>query len=560
MATLGIPTHARPEALRRALGSFARDLAESGRAARCERDVDEGRTDILVVDDVVGGPHDGASLAAAREIGARFGVLVRHADRREAERFAGELAAESGAPIEIVRAAIVAGGRVEPAFGAARNLLLLDAAGRCSLQVDDDTVCAIAPAPEAREGLALRSFEDPTEMWFDSAHCGPLDELATAAAGVGYVDLHERMLGARASALVGGFVAADRGDGDAAWANGARVGKRVATSGSDSDTARASGAREGGVAEDGRARLAGGVDLRAASSALMRRIAAGGRVGVTQLGVRGDGAIGGMSALLTLPAASRARLLASEAGYRRAIESRRLARAASSATLTEQELCMTIAIGLDGRDVLPPFAPVGRNEDGLFGSVLATVDPRLVLGHLPFTIAHEPPEARGGPFTRIFDEPARLGVNEVLAGLIGSSRAEIDVRSRRAAIESLGRCLIAWSELPAQDVLERVSWMLGQRLARRLARIEALLREARRAPSYWADDLEELASTIRDRAEEPERAIPAELRARLTTREAREETMRRVSEYGQILLWWPTLVDAARALKRRGRGLGERPS
>ena len=115
-----------------------------------------------------------------------------------------------------------------------------------------------------------------------------------------------------------------------------------------------------------------------------------------------------------------------------------------------------------------------------------------------------------------------------------------------------GRALVAWTELPERDLFERVAWMLARRLAQRLARIGALLREERRAPSFWARDLDRLADVVRERVEEPERAIPFELTARHDRTAARAVAVRRVREYGEILIHWPALWEAARALRARG--------
>lgn len=504
IATLGIPTRERPSSLRRALATYGADIAAHG------RDID-----ILVLDDAAGADAAARARALAREAGERLGVRVRFADRHEKARFADELARLSGAPSAMVRRALAPEAGTTFAAGAARNLLLLDSVGQCSLQVDDDTRCEPRPAPSARDGLVLRSFDDPTEMWFDEAALRPADAspgdgaLAVAEASPGYAALHERLLGRRAGALVASALAGE------------------------------------------------GADPSAASTHLLARIAAGGRVVCTQLGVHGDSAMGATGYLLTIGQPSRGRLLASQSGYRRAIESRRLVRAVPAATLTEQELCMTFAIGLDGRAPLPPFPALDRNEDGLFGAVLLTCDPGAVLGHLPWTVGHEPEDARATRFDVVFDQVGRVGINDLIGGLVSLSRAELDLRTPCAAFETLGRSLIAWSEVPAPELFERISWLLARRLAQRLGRIDTLLRESRRAPPFWASDLERLADTIRERVEEPERALPMELVNAHTPEVARALASARVREHGELLLHWPALLDAARTLRERGVRLGE---
>jgi hypothetical protein len=486
VTALGVPTRDRPRSLRRALESYARDLAASGRAI-----------EIAVVDDSTSDALSAEVAAVSRGVAEQTGVRVRHVDPAAKRRFVRALAEVSGAPLGVVQRALAPEDAGLFAAGAGRNVLLLDAVDRRALQVDDDTICDARAAPGAVAGLRARSFDDPTEMWFD-------ERIGTAGPSMaGYPALHERLLGLRGSAL-----------------------------------------------------MAGG-DLGTASAAMIGRVLRGGRVRCTQAGLRGDSALGTMMYLLTLGQPTRGRLLASEATYRGAVASRRLVRAAPIATITEQEGCMTAAIGLDARAILPPFPPVERNEDGLFGAVLAACDPSALFGHLPWTIAHEPEDARPQRFDLVFEQAGRIGVNDLIAGLVTSSLPDIDHRTPAAAIESLGRALVAWTELPDRDLFERAAWMLGRRLAQRLARIGALLREERREPAFWARDLDRLADVLRERVEDPERAVPFELTGRHDRATARAIAVRRVREYGEILIHWPALWEASRALRARGDRLGE---
>jgi len=485
---IGAPTRDRPRSLRRAIESYARDVVERGRAI-----------EILIVDD--GSTSTVETAAVLRDVASRTSARVRLVDRAAKHRFSKAIAAISGAPLHVVQRALAPDEPGVFAAGAARNVLLLAGVDQGSLQIDDDTVCDLRAAPDARPGLRARSFDDPTEMWFD--------ERDERKASIGIAAAHEQLLGRRASASL--LSAMEQGD----------------------------------------------ADLRAASAGLLTRASRGGVVRCTQLGVRGDSALGTMVHLLTTASPTRDRLVATEAIYRRAITSRRLTRAVSAATITELDTCMTFAIGLDARSLLPPFPPVERNEDGLFGSILSACDPSALFGHLPVTVAHEPEDPRQTAFEIVFDQAGRIGVNDMIAGLASASLHEIDHRSPAAAHESLARALLGWIDLPEDELFERLAWMLARRLSQRLARITSLLRESRREPSFWARDLDRLADVLRERIEDPTRAVPHDLTARHALPEARALAVRRVREYAEILSWWPAIWEAARALRSRGDELGE---
>ena len=42
----------------------------------------------------------------------------------------------------------------------------LQAVGELTVQVDDDTLCRLAPSPSLRQGITVSSQTDPTEFWF----------------------------------------------------------------------------------------------------------------------------------------------------------------------------------------------------------------------------------------------------------------------------------------------------------------------------------------------------------------------------------------------------------
>jgi hypothetical protein len=50
---------------------------------------------------------------------------------------------------------------------------------------------------------------------------------------------------------------------------------------------------------------------------------------------------------------------------------------------------MSYCMGLDNRSLLPPFLPVGRNEDGVFGVTLGLTDENALFAHLPYGVIHD---------------------------------------------------------------------------------------------------------------------------------------------------------------------------
>src|SRR5262249_5355306 len=131
---------------------------------------------------------------------ARYGIVASYAGPEERARFADSLCRHGGFPAEVVRFALLGPDTHPITTGANRNALLLQGAGNLSLQVDDDTICSVAPVPEARDGLRLSSFIDPTEFWFfrEGEPASPPGGFQDAD----FLNLHEQLLGRDVGACV----------------------------------------------------------------------------------------------------------------------------------------------------------------------------------------------------------------------------------------------------------------------------------------------------------------------------------------------------------------------
>ena len=68
-------------------------------------------------------------------------------------------------------------------------------------------------------------------------------------------------------------------------------------------------------------------------------------------------------------------------------------------------------------------------------------------------------------------------------------------------------------------------------------------------PPYWANDVKKTLEILRDRMlARP--GPPYDLLANRTAEKAWSDTQRVVSKFGQVLYWWPNIVDTAKQLKQ----------
>ena len=490
LAAIGVPTRDRPESLRAALASFA----ENGRA--------HGREVEYVVADSAATPEVAArNRSAAAEVAARYGVRMTYIGPAEKIAYAAALGARAGVPAAVAEFAIGNPDGYPITVGGNRNALLLHGAGDLVAQVDDDTRARFAAVPGQLPGLALTSLDDPSEMWFPGTDEPTMPDRVVVARA--YASLHEELLGKTVAACV-----------------------------------------------EERRREA--LDVAGASARFFRRLDPHGRVRVTQIGCAGDTGTGSMWFLLVEAGRSRERLFASEERYRRAFTGRQIVRGPPRASITDGMFCMTMSVGLDAREILPPFLPVQRNSDGLFGVMLRLCVPGAFSAFLPWVTEHTPPEPRSASFDAFFESLGHTASEDALLCLIAASHVERDRIDPRVSLRALGATLERWASWPLAELEELVRVHVLRARSLDVALLDDALRRFRRTPAYWARDVDEALSRLRAALPKPALGLPADLVAAFGDAEGREANRRMVRRFGELLRCWPDLWDAALALRHEG--------
>ena len=210
--------------------------------------------------------------------------------------------------------------------GANRNLLLLLTAGEHVLTVDDDVVLETWGATNRDDALALMGHQQELfETEFFASRASALASVVRMPADV--LAAHEALLGHSVSALV------DRSS-------------RAA------DMTRACGHLRSAL-DQGRPLV----------------------VKATFAGLAGDAGVYCPYRLLFSGGPLRQLLLTSASTFQTALTSREASRIVHTNVVTHDCGCMAPCMGLANREVVPPFMPTGRNEDGVFGVMLAASGP-----------------------------------------------------------------------------------------------------------------------------------------------------------------------------------------
>jgi hypothetical protein len=228
------------------------------------------------------------------------------------------------------------------------------------------------------------------------------------------------------------------------------------------------------------------VDLTAASLGVLESIWKGdGRIRVTLNGVVGDSGLYSGTNLAVHPnLETRERLVSSQEAFEVGITSRDVVRQTPRQALSLPLPCTTMFIGLDNADLLPPFCPAYRNEDGLFGLTLVACFDNPYACHLPWVMLHAPLQPRqyqGGPAT--------IRVSDVLAASIESWQGRLPSQRADHRMRLLGAHVEALGSMDCREFQKLILALLQQRALALVAQRESLLYQHAGHPVYWASHL-----------------------------------------------------------------------
>jgi hypothetical protein len=450
--------------------------------------------------------------AVVQRINRELGTQIRYFGEKESRRLFKLLASGPTAgniPERVIRFALYPGEILGTSFpegtaaGANRNRLLLAAAGEMIMSSDSDHPWIFSEPPGKRCGLEISSEHDPTvtEYFPDHEelmnHSPPADTDITAS--------HERLLGCSVSSLIRRSLyertSADEG-AEGAWP------KRVS------------------LERAGRPLL----------TELMRK---DGTVRITMTGMYGRSGTGSPHHILFVRGKNREKVLGDEERYERMVKSDLVRRGTGCCTIGGGSFFMAMNIGLDNRSLLPPFFPAGRNADGIFAKVMRRADGSALIGYLPRLIYHSPRAA--ARWSREDLHRFRLRTADILPILLDTLSGSSGSNGMAAGLKDLGEHLMSFGPMPLEDFRGRVFHVLERYFEALIPYTRSEINYYRGQPAFWARDLErhieQIEAYFSEKRGGPISTIPDEL------------LQQYIASYGELLIWWPEIVEKARSIK-----------
>jgi hypothetical protein len=413
-------------------------------------------------------------------------------DRQHRYSLVRRIAKNSETPPDITAFALLGDPRCGLRTGSSRNTLLALSAGEPSLQIDDDVICRMLPSPWKEGGIALASESECRRYeFYKNNERIELDQSDRIKED--FFSLHETMLGKHPAELI-------------------------------RDEPKVNIDKLGGSLLD----KLGKPDTRIVTSCL---------------GSWGDSGMYRHWQRLGLEGETFQRLVSNKSFYQDYLCTRKLLRTPAQTTIGDSPFCMAMNIGLDTSRLLPPFMPVQRNQDGIFGQLLYLCFKQACRGYLPYAIIHNPPDRPTQVDLTFALSVGPLRTPDVLQAILWSLSQWPFGDDPAKNLFVVGTYLSDLGQLPLSQFKGKVRELCWQLIRNQMNYLHRCLDERYDAPGYWQADVKQVLSNFKELMKQEDLCIPCDLPGSATER--LELFRELVGKFGQVLIHWPAMWEAA---------------
>ncbi len=286
-------------------------------------------------------------------------------------------------------------------------------------------------------------------------------------------------------------------------------------------------------------------DLQGANAAFLSQWHASSPILITQSGTMGDPGTPKTDWVYTVDPASAQRMLASPGGLKGALANRHYWMGQPRPQFTKMAVISQVT-GLDNSHLLPPYFPVFRGEDYLFGAMVEYLHPQSTVLEYDWCVPHFSIEERLGGED---NKPAsgKGGIN--LAKYVTDHTLYETGISAETRLTSLAQRVKELSETSDRSLLTRYRTEAAENQRRKIKQFSAKLAEASPKTQAWQDYLQQSlnnlsAATGTTASLEDIPGIPGSYEAQ----EILDEFRVYAGEFAVALADWPTIREAAKPI------------
>lgn len=488
VTSLCIPTCRRPLCLSRCVRSFLRCLREHGR--------DDAT--ITIVDDSNDPKFETQNREAISSLDGSEVNSIRFYGYSERMKFLRSLLCTGVAPEDVLKFSISPDQNLTT-VGSARNMLMLLTSGEYSLQTDDDTSCAYAHKESTNSTVIVSSAGDPCDTYFYSDRQSNLNEHPLDQ-NVDPFGVHEAVLGRSIPEILCEMRSI--------------VWDKV------------------------------NPHLFAMDKSMHFR------ANITSTGTSGDSGMGSSFGVLVLSSPNTLqRIYSDHRIFDFARHSKEVMRMVPELTLSVRSGFQSMSFGLNTTELLPPFFPVGRNQDGAFAALYSLADESSLIAHLPYAISHEP------DLRRSYQEQGSCVKNGMLLSeiliLCLQSLCRIRGASTNENLRCMGEQLAALGSISPAAFRSYLKNLYVKSCLDMISRLETGLSEMCLESRDWIDTIGGVIRRVRSSIGAEESIVPLDLAGAMGNDSAQEMVQKYFVLYGRLIRHWEDILSGAKAARDR---------
>ncbi len=231
--------------------------------------------------------------------------------------------------------------------------------------------------------------------------------------------------------------------------------------------------------------------LKSMASSEASSMGADSRILVASCGYLGDPGTKSSDWLYLLDSASRKRLTLSRESYDLARTKRNVWIGSNSYNLVARYSLMSGLTGLANNEILPPYFPLFRNEDYLFGNLIKFLHPHSMLMDMPWAIPHIPATHRRWENSHE-PRPIRQGIQDFLADYLQPFGQQLTLNSPSERLRALSWRIMELADTPQSDIKNILRQSILALRTQHIRQIQNKIENSPDAPDFWKKDAERL--------------------------------------------------------------------
>jgi hypothetical protein len=197
-------------------------------------------------------------------------------------------------------------------------------------------------------------------------------------------------------------------------------------------------------------------------------------------------------------------------------------------------------MGVSNKGLCPPFIPVGRNSDGVFGYTLGLLDRRAIFAHIPVGIVHD--SDRPSQYDAGIPSASGARLADLILEFTASCTSPVGGTGK---LRDIGRHLQAYGAHSASEFLVLAYQAFIASKTRLLSLMDDEVDQTPCCQAFWRKAISSYRTAFFDASRDPEAFIPSEVKHLASMDEMIQTAQSTVNNIGRLYDVWPSILSAA---------------